>query len=132
MNRNVLIVDDDPKVVDSLRRRLRDWFNVSTALSAEQGLKALEKEGPFAVVVSDQRMHKVNGIQFLAEVRKTAPETVRLMLTSCDKEVAVAAINEAGVFRFITKSSRIKDLIDAIEDGIIQYRNDTRTIVCNS
>jgi len=64
----------------------------------------LRIQGPFPVVVSDCRMPDIDGIQFLALVRKIAPDTVRMMLTgNHDLETAMEAINRGEIFRFLTK-----------------------------
>ena len=119
MNRRVLIVDDDANLIASLKRRLGRRFDVSTALSGEAGLDVMQKEGPFAVVISDQRMTHMDGIRFLAEVKRIHPDCVRMMLTgNIDLKTAVDAINEAGAFRFLTKPCAIEDLVHAIEDGL--------------
>ena len=122
MNNKVLIVDDDVNLLASLRRRLGRRFTVTTAVSAEEGLTSLKEHGPFAVVVSDQRMDHMDGIQFLTEVKDRSPETMRMMLTgNVDLRVAIDAINEAGAYRFLTKPCSGEDLIGAVEEGVKQY-----------
>ncbi len=119
MNRRVLIVDDDANLVASLKRRLGRRFQVSTALSGEEGLDLMKTEGPFAVVISDQRMTHMDGIRYLAEVKSLYPDCVRMMLTgNIDLKTAIDAINEAGAYRFLTKPCAIEDLVLAIEDGL--------------
>ncbi len=119
MNRRVLIVDDDANLIASLKRRLGRRFQVSTALSGEAGLELMQAEDPFAVVISDQRMTHMDGIRYLAEVKRLYPDCVRMMLTgNIDLKTAVDAINEAGAFRFLTKPCAIEDLVQAIDDGL--------------
>ncbi len=119
MNRRVLIVDDDLNLLASLKRRLGRRFEVSTAPSGEEGLALLQESGPFAVVISDQRMKQMDGIQFLTLVRQLHPSCVRMMLTgNVDLKTAIKAINEAGAFRFLTKPCAVEDLVVAIEDGL--------------
>lgn len=126
MNRRVLIVDDDANLIASLKRRLGRRFQVSTALSGEAGLELMRNEGPFAVVVSDQRMTHMDGIRYLAEVKRLHPECVRMMLTgNIDLKTAIDAINEAGAFRFLTKPCAIEDLVQAIEDGLRVFNEDS-------
>lgn len=123
MSEKVLFVDDDPHVLAGVQRQLRKAFQVDSAQGAEEGLKALRQHGPYAVVVSDLRMPKMDGIQFLARVRELAPDTVRMMLTGyAEVEVAIQAVNEGNVFRFLTKPCDSDTLAKALESGLAQYR----------
>ena len=61
----VLCVDDEPSILDAYRRQLRTRFTIVTAGSGEEGLAAISKDGPFAVIVSDMRMPGMDGAQFL-------------------------------------------------------------------
>jgi CheY-like chemotaxis protein len=100
----ILLVDDEPALLEGLERHLRKPFEVHTSTSAAQALELIALKGPFAVVVSDMRMPHVNGAVFLARVREIAPDTVRLLLTGhADTESAIAAVNEGQIFRFLTK-----------------------------
>ncbi len=123
MLRSVLCVDDEPKVLDGLRRLLRKRFDLQTAIGGEEGLKILASQGPFAVVVSDMRMPSMNGIEFLTQVQERSPDTVRMMLTgNADQETAVAAVNTGNVFRFLNKPCAPDDVVDALEVGLRQYQ----------
>ena len=120
----VLFVDDEPLVLDALRRMLHDKFHIYTADSGEKGLAAVEQNGPFAVVISDMRMPGMNGAEFLARIRKDAPDTVRMLLTGfTDLDAAIAAVNEGNIFRFLTKPCRKDELVGAINLGLAQYRS---------
>jgi response regulator RpfG family c-di-GMP phosphodiesterase len=122
MTNKVLFVDDDANILASFRRRLGRRFDVATVLGGAQGLEVLEKEGPVAVVVSDQRMPNMDGIEFLGEVKKRAPDTVRMMLTgNTDVMTAIQAVNEGNIFRFFTKPCPPEDMEVAIEAGLKQY-----------
>jgi len=68
MSARVLFVDDEPNVLDGIRRQLRNRLKVETANGAAAGLAMIESNGPFAVVVSDMRMPDMNGARFLARV----------------------------------------------------------------
>ncbi|MEM7305419.1 MAG: response regulator [Planctomycetota bacterium] len=100
----LLLVDDEERVTQGLRVILRRDFDVATANSGAEGLKQLAESGPFAVVVSDMRMPKMNGAEFLAYAKTLAPMTARVLLTGqADQDDAIAAVNEGGIFRFLTK-----------------------------
>ena len=104
MNRNLLIVDDEPNVISSLRRELkREDCTLFSALSGEEGLRVLEKQD-IAVVLSDLSMPEMNGIALLERARDLKPDTVRVLLTGCSSESSArAAINRAQVFEYLTK-----------------------------
>ncbi len=104
MPKNLLIVDDEPQICTSLTRLLRrDGYAIKTAHSPTEGM-ALMKQRPFDVVLSDYMMPGTNGVEFLAEVSKNFPSTVRLMLSGqADMNAVIEAINSGSIFKFITK-----------------------------
>ena len=119
----ILLVDDDPNLLAGMNRQLRGKFAVATALSGPEGLLAMRDQGAFAVVVSDMRMPEMNGIQFLSEAAKLAPDTVRMMLTgNTDLETAMHALNEGNIFRFLVKPCNRATIEWALSDGIKQFR----------
>ncbi|GFM36199.1 HD domain-containing phosphohydrolase [Desulfovibrio psychrotolerans] len=123
LNRRVLFVDDESNILDSFRRTLRKRFDVTTASGPLSGLDTIRDHPAFAVVVSDLRMPKMNGVEFLSRVRSLSPDSVRIMLTAhADVEAAVAAVNDGAVFRFLTKPCQTETLIRAIEAGMEHYR----------
>lgn len=123
MNEKILFVDDESNILDTFRRGLRKRFTLETAPGGKEGLDMMQNNGPFAVVVSDLRMPKMNGIQFLSHVRDASPATVRIMLTGhADLDAAIAAVNEGHVFRFLTKPCAVDTLIKALTAALEQYR----------
>jgi len=119
----VLLVDDEPNVLASYKRQLRKDYDVDVALGGEEALKKTANSGPYAVIVSDMRMPGMDGIQFLSRVRIEAPETVRMMLTGCtETEIAINAVNEGKIFRFLTKPIPPDVLSRALSEGVEQYR----------
>ncbi|MGD0090378.1 MAG: HD domain-containing phosphohydrolase [Planctomycetota bacterium] len=93
------------------------------APAGEHGPGTLNREGRFAVVVSDMRMPNMNGIQFLAKVKERAPDAVRVMLTGhADLATAVEAVNEDNIFRFLVKPCSPESLLRAIADAVRQYQ----------
>lgn len=122
MTRKILFVDDEQALLDSFRNLLRRQFDVYTALGPEEGLKVIQGPEAFAVVVSDLKMPGMDGIAFLNRVRELAPDTVRMMLTGfADVEVAMAAVNEGQVFRFLTKPCAPETMAKALAAGLEQY-----------
>jgi CheY-like chemotaxis protein len=119
----VLFVDDEPNVLDGIRRQLRNRVELETATSAAAGLDIIKAQGPFAVVVSDMRMPEMDGARFLARVNEIAPQTVRMVLSGqADLESTIAAVNEGRVFRFLLKPCNSETLFGVIRNGIEQYR----------
>jgi CheY-like chemotaxis protein len=119
----VLCVDDEQNVVDSLQLNLRKHFTVRTALSGPAALDALQKDPDVAVVLSDMRMPEMDGATFLAEVKKTAPTAVRMLLTGySDIESAMRAVNEGQIFRFLTKPCAPEHLLATLTAGVEQHR----------
>ncbi|MGH1349352.1 MAG: HD domain-containing phosphohydrolase [Methyloligellaceae bacterium] len=123
MNEKILLVDDDDRILDALKRRLYRKFKITTANSGAKALDILAKDPNYAVVISDQQMPEMNGIMFLRELIKEHPHIIRIMLTgNSDQHTAVCSINDAKVFRYLNKPCEIEDLGKAIIDGINQYR----------
>lgn len=124
----VLLVDDEPAVLDGLRRQLRRHFEIHTATSGDDGLAVLEAaaaedSGPFAVVVSDMRMPRMNGAAFLAQVRARWPETTRVLLTGqAELDDAIAAVNEGQLYRFLVKPCPVDTITSCITAGVAQNR----------
>lgn len=111
---SILFVDDEERVVNQLRMIFRQNYEVHTATSGAEGLAILQRT-PVDVVVSDQRMPGMTGIEFLAQVRNQRPAAMRLLLTGySDLAAIVGSVNEGEVFRFINKPwdhSEIQEII---------------------
>src|SRR5215211_3563188 len=104
MGDRVLMVDDEPRILDGMRRTLHGSYKILTAESGEAGLElqrqAIEAGDPFAVIVSDMRMPSMNGAQFLTAARAADADAVRLILSGqADLESTIAAVNDADLFR---------------------------------
>ena len=102
--RTILIVDDEEKIIKAIQRTLRsENYSIFSATGGEEGLKLLEMR-EFDLVMSDQHMPGMDGVTFLQKVKAEQPQTLTIMLTGA-KEISVAmeAINEAGVYKFILK-----------------------------
>jgi len=123
MNEKILFIDDDTNLLAAMQRNLRLKFDLVTAAGGEAGLAKMAGAGPFAVVVADMQMPGMNGVQFLLEVQRRYPETVRLMLTgNADQQTAVEAVNKGHVFQFLTKPCPTEMLALALQAGLKQYR----------
>lgn len=115
----ILCVDDEQGVLEGLELSLRRHYSVVSATSGEAGLDRLGDAGPFPIVISDMRMPGMNGAEFLSEVRKRSPGTMRILLTGqADVEAAISAVNEGQVFRFLTKPCPGNHLLSVLGDAL--------------
>lgn len=122
MAEKVLLVDDDSNVLDGYRRSLSREFLLETAHSGTEALKLATDNGPYAVVVSDMRMPGMDGLQLLSKMRVQAPDTTRVMLTgNADTELAINAINEGHIFRFLTKPCSKEMMAKTLTAALVQY-----------
>jgi len=118
----ILIVDDEPRSLESLRRTLEEDFTVFTAQSAEEALAVLR--GEFVqVVVCDQRMPGQSGVEFLKRVRAEWPDVVRIILSAyLEAESIIAGINEAGIWQYLLKPWRPDQLVLTLRSAAEAYR----------
>ncbi|MGY0201042.1 EAL domain-containing protein [Leptothrix sp. BB-3] len=102
--RTLLLVDDEPNILASLKRLLRhDGYRIVTATSAAEGLQRLAEQ-PIDVIVSDQRMPGMTGVEFLHRARALYPSTVRLVLSGfTELQSIIDAVNEGAIYKFLTK-----------------------------
>jgi serine/threonine-protein kinase len=115
---SVLFVDDEERVVNALRTVFRDVYEVSVASGGEEAL-ALVRSQPFHVIVSDQRMPGMLGVELLREVKLIAPTTVRMLLTGySDLAAIVGSVNDGEVFRFVSKPWNQDDLQATIDEAV--------------
>jgi DNA-binding NtrC family response regulator len=116
----IVIVDDEEMVLTSLSSllSLETEYKVKTFSNASDAL-AYIKDNNIDLVISDYLMPEINGIEFLAKVRKLKPEVPRIILTGyADKENAIKAINEVGLFQYIEKPWDNEDLLIIIRNGL--------------
>lgn len=102
--RTILMVDDEESILSSLKRLFRrDGYRILTAGGGEQGLEALA-DNEVDVVISDQRMPKMTGVEFLRQVKVLYPNTVRIVLSGYTELNSITeAINEGAIYKFLTK-----------------------------
>ncbi len=120
----ILLVDDEINITKALRRLLMhvDGYDIYTADSGMRGLELLAEETDIAVIVSDQRMPEMTGVEFLHKARHVAPDAVRILLTGyADIEASIAAINRGAIFRYLTKPWDDDDLLQSIGDAVNNY-----------
>src|SRR5262245_46143224 len=105
----VLLVDDEPQVLVALEDLLSDEYQVLKAQSGEDALKLIRKEPEIAVVITDQRMPKMTGDEFLTRLDKHG--ATRILLTGyADLSAVIRAVNEGKIFAYVTKPWNAEDL----------------------
>ena len=119
----LLIVDDEPGILSSLRRLLRPaGYKIHTAESGQAGLLVLEQE-VVDLVISDMRMPEMDGAKFLEQVRARWPGTTRILLTGyADVNSTIEAINRGEIFRYIAKPWDDNDLMLVVRDALERRR----------
>jgi len=117
----LLVVDDETDVCDSVHDLLRREFKVLRARSAEDGFK-LMRENEVHIIMTDQRMPKVSGVELLSKVRVGHPQAVRMLFTGySDIDSVIAAINQGRIFRFLKKPWQIQELEEAVHEAAEEY-----------
>jgi response regulator RpfG family c-di-GMP phosphodiesterase len=119
----VLFVDDEINILKAMRRLfMDDAFEVFIANSGQEALKILEEQGEMGVIVSDQRMPEMTGVDFLEKSIKLAPHSVRILLTGyADINAAVDAINRGGAWRYLYKPWKDEELLQTVQDAFKYY-----------
>lgn len=102
--RTILLVDDEVNILAAMRRVLRrEGYRILTAGSGQEGLELLATN-PVDVIVSDQRMPNMSGVEFLRQAKATYPETIRIVLSGYTELQSITdAINEGAIYKFLTK-----------------------------
>jgi serine/threonine-protein kinase len=114
----VLFVDDEERVLNALAGLFADTYDVQTATSGAAALEKM-KARRFLVVVSDQRMPEMTGVEFLRQAKAQAPATVRLLLTGySDLAAIVGSVNDSEVFRFVSKPWQQEDLQATLAEAV--------------
>ena len=121
MSANILYVDDEPHNLSSFSASYRRLYKIFTAESAEEGRKILDKED-IHVIITDQRMPKTTGVEFLASILEIYPEPIRMILTGfTDVDAVIAAINKGQVYRYVQKPWNEEDLRINIDKAVEIY-----------
>jgi response regulator RpfG family c-di-GMP phosphodiesterase len=119
----ILLVDDEPLVLEALRRQHGQRFTLVSAVGAAAALARIEAGEDFAVVVSDYQMPSMDGLEFLERVCALAPKAVRVMLTGqADVRIATEAVNRVAIFRFLTKPCDNADFARTLTDALEHHR----------
>ncbi len=117
----LLVVDDEPDLVQSVKDLLRFDYKVLAATRATEGLEIMRQE-KVHVVMSDQRMPEMTGFEFLKHLRDGYPDTVRLLFTAyADLNAVTDAINQGNVYRYISKPWEPDELRTILRQAVDYY-----------
>ncbi|HZS35998.1 MAG TPA: sigma-54 dependent transcriptional regulator [Polyangia bacterium] len=117
----ILVVDDEPDNLDAFRFNFKRVFKIHTAGSGDEGLDVL-REHDVAVIVTDQRMPRMTGLEFLKAARDVRPEAVPIILTAfTDVDVLIESINLGHVYRYITKPWDAKEVKGILTQAIERH-----------
>jgi CheY-like chemotaxis protein len=118
----ILIVDDEEAILETMQFTFEDDYDVLTSADAETALELLRENAPVAVVISDQRMPNMTGVEFLARVFEGHPNTVRMILTGfADMGAIIKAINDGHVYAYITKPWEPDELKQVVRQAVDRY-----------
>ncbi len=128
---NILYVDDEESNLHVFRSIYYTKHNVFTAKSATEGLAVLEKTN-IQIIITDQRMPLISGVEFLKRVIEEYPDTIRIILTGySDIEVIIDAINSCGIYRYFTKPWEVDEMNMAMDRALEIYglRKENRQLI---
>lgn len=119
----VLAVDDETANLQKLRRTLIDRYTVLAAASGREALEMIGANDGIAVIIADQRMPDMSGVEFLRHTLQVLPGAIRIILTGyTDVDVLMEAINSCKVYRYVVKPWDPPDLLMTVERGLEAYR----------
>jgi response regulator RpfG family c-di-GMP phosphodiesterase len=117
----LLVVDDEPDVCDSVHDLLRREFRVLKARSAAEGYKLMESN-EVHIIMTDQRMPQVTGVEMLSKIRQGHPTAVRMLFTGyADLDSIIQAINQGHIFQFLKKPWKPEELESAVREASQEY-----------
>ena len=119
---HVLVIDDEPEVLNTLNRQLRREFEVFIAHNSDEALAILH-EHPIQIVISDERMPGVTGSEFFSHIKEEYPGAIRLLLTGyADLQAVIQAINQGHIYRYITKPWDATEIRTIVREAYDRYR----------
>lgn len=119
MTRKVLIVDDEPEVIASIQSALhKEPYEIMSASNGEEGLHILDEQSVDVVVCNDE-MPDMKGVDFLAESQRRHPKVLRVMLSgTAERDALIEAVNTAGIYRFVAKPVQPAQLAKVLREAL--------------
>ncbi len=117
----ILLVDDEPEILFSLRGLLRREFDLHTANSGAEALEVLRRQ-PIHVIMTDQRMPEMSGVELLRRARGACPQAIRIVFTGyADIKAVIDAINQGQIYRYLTKPWDPDELLAVLHQACDQF-----------
>lgn len=114
----LLYVDDEPMALETFRAQFEEDFTIYTAQNGDEALGILQEKN-VSVLLADQRMPGISGVELLSRVKAVHPETIRMLITAyTDMEVVIGAINSGNIYRYISKPYSEDEVRHIIRQGI--------------
>ena len=124
----ILVVDDQVEILHALERQLKDEYQVFTASNGEEGLKLL-KSNTFAVILADQRMPGMTGIDFLSRSLLMQSESIRILITAyADIQASIDAVNKGQIYYYVSKPWEPDDLRLIVRRAVERYNLQLKNI----
>jgi CheY-like chemotaxis protein len=119
----ILVVDDEEAILETMTFTFQDDYDVFTSNDPRKALDILDENAPFAAVLTDQRMPEMSGVEFVSEVWRRHPNTVRMILTGfSDMDAIIQAINDGHVYSYIPKPWEPDQLKQVMKQAIEHYK----------
>ena len=116
LTNRILFVDDEESILQGFKLTLGRKYEISVASSGKEGLEIYDRDGPFAVVVSDFAMPEMNGAEFLGELRQRGSSAVTMLLTGvANFEEVSKVVSSGGIFRLLNKPCSSEKLKENLE-----------------
>ena len=118
---SILLVDDEPEILFSLRGLLRREYDLHTANSGAEALEVLRKH-PVQVIMTDQRMPEMTGVELLRRARGECPGAIRIVFTGyADIKAVIDAVNQGQIYRYLTKPWDPDELLAVLRQACDEY-----------
>lgn len=128
---NILYVDDEENNLLSFKANFRFKYNVNICLSADEAMKMLETK-PIEIIITDQRMPNVTGIEFLEKVLEKYPDPMRILLTGyADMNAVIDAVNKGKIYHYLSKPWNEEELDSTIARAFEVYQKNLETKIMN-
>lgn len=122
MQYKILFVDDEEYLLQSIQRQLRGKFDIDICTNALEALEKIKNQ-TYSVIVADYHMPEMNGVKFLAKAKEITPDTVRLLFTGkAELYVAISAVNEGQIFKFLSKPYSTEKLAHVLRLALGKYK----------
>jgi CheY-like chemotaxis protein len=119
----ILVVDDEEAILETMTFTFEDEYEVFTSTDARRALDILDEKAPIAVVLTDQRMPNMSGVEFVTEVCRRHPATVSMILTGfSDMDAIIQAVNDGHIYAYITKPWEPDHLLQLMKQAVDRYQ----------